>query len=71
MPHLLSFLPFSFLPPLSLSLSKYFDRLMLSQRVWLIHTNTLALTQPEVVCNRGFQGGQQDRQFNLKEKEGW
>lgn len=34
-------------------------------------THTHAHTQPEVVCNRGFQGGQQDRQFNLRGKEGW
>jgi len=35
------------------------------------HTHTHTHTQPKVVCNRGFQGGQQDRQFNLREREGW
>lgn len=32
-----------------------------------LYTHIHAHTQPEVVCNGGFQGGQQDRQFNLRE----
>lgn len=42
-----------------------------AQQACLAYTHIHAHTQPEVVCNRGFQGGQQDRQFNLRGKEGW